>query len=88
MTRPVLRLADALTPAELALQREAEARSLADQEARAIAADAASLLARCEQYARLNSTHPGFRHAVHELTCALRLKGPTLGAIIHAQDVT
>lgn len=86
MTRPILRAVDTLTPAELAMQREAEARQLSEQEARAIEADARALLARCEQYTRLNSVHAGFRHATVELICSLRLKVPTLSAILRAQD--
>ena len=82
MPRPNLKVISAMTPAELAMQREAEARELTAQEARAIEADARALLARCDQYARLNNTHAGFRHATVELAHALRLKVPVLTATL------
>lgn len=82
--RPMLRSVADLTPAEKALHAEAEGRQWTAQEARAIEADTRALLARCEQFTRLNNTHPGFRNATVDLIHALRLKAPPLTAILRA----
>lgn len=84
--RPMLRSVADLTPAEKALHAEAEGRQWTAQEARAIEADTRALLARCEQFTRLNNTHPGFRSAVVDLSRALKLKGDPLTAILPAVE--
>lgn len=84
--RPMLKAVDAMTPAEKAQRAEAEARQWVQQEAAALEADARALLARCEQFSRLNNTHPGFREAAVDLARALRLKAPPLTATLRATE--
>lgn len=85
--RSHIRPVEDLTPAERAFQAEAEGRKWTAQEAVAIEADARALLTRCEQYTRLNNTHPGFRHATVDLIAVLKLKAPVLSAVLHNQEV-
>ena len=86
MNRSHLKAVPDMSPAEMAMQREAEARSLTLAECRAVEADARALLARCDQLARLSNVQPGFAGAVRDVANALRIRVPTLTGILTTQN--
>lgn len=87
MNRPILKaVSNTMTPAEMAMQREAEAKALVLAECRAVEADARALLARCEQLGRLSNVPPGYAGAVRDLANAMNLRVPTMTGILTTQD--
>lgn len=86
MARPHLVDVAAMTPADLAIQREAEAKSLALGECHAVRDDTAALLARCDQLLRLNAVPPGYAAIVRELAHAIRLRAPTMFGILPVRN--
>lgn len=87
MNRSYLKAVPAsMTPAEMAMQRETEAKALTLAECRAVEADARALLARCDQLTQLSNVQPGYACAVRDLANDLRRRVPTLTGILTTQD--